>query len=275
MRTKPNLQVLAELWSAILKGVLPLAILALLVLVSCSEEKKAVAPAPPDVEVVDVVQKDVPVFQEWVAQLNGDTNAVITPKVQGYVLSRNYREGFFVKQGDLLFTLDPRPFQATLDQAKGELAVAYANLSKTETDVARDTPLAAQSAIPQKQLDNDHAAEAASKAQVEAAKAMVQQAELNLAWTKVFSPIDGIAGTANSNVGDLVGTSTKMTTISKVNPIRAYFSLSENDYLQAPPRWLKSLREGRSVRIRFRSNSFRQTRSPTPKRVASSSLIET
>ena len=99
MRTKPNLQVLAELWSAILKGVLPLAILALLVLVSCSEEKKAVAPAPPDVEVVDVVQKDVPVFQEWVAQLNGDTNAVITPKVQGYVLSRNYREGFFVKQG--------------------------------------------------------------------------------------------------------------------------------------------------------------------------------
>jgi membrane fusion protein (multidrug efflux system) len=245
MRMKSNLQLLTGPGNSRLKGVLPVAILTLFVLVSCSEKKEAAAPAPPDVEVVDVVQKDVPVFHEWVAQLNGDTNAAITPKVQGYVLTRNYREGFFVKQGDLLFTLDPRPFQATLDQAKGELAVAYANLSKTETDVARDTPLAAQSAIPQKQLDNDHAAESAAKAQVEAAKAMVQEAELNLAWTKVFSPIDGIAGTANSNVGDLVGTSTKMTTISKVNPIRAYFSLSENDYLQSAAKVAEVVAQGK------------------------------
>jgi len=209
-----------------------LLIAVLLLLVGCEEKKAAGPPPPPDVEVADVVQKDVPIYSEWVAQLNGDTNAQITPKVQGYVLRLNYKEGSIVSKGQLLFEIDPRPFQASLDQAKADLAVAQANLSRTETDVARDTPLAAQNAIPQKQLDNDLAAQAAAKAQIEARKAVVEQAKLNLDWTKVYSPIDGIAGTATSQVGDLVGTTTKMTTVSTVNPIRAYFSVSENTYLQ-------------------------------------------
>ena len=200
-------------------------------LLACEKKEAAPPPAPPTVEVVDVIQQDVPIYSEWVAQLNGDVNAQITPKVQGYVLKKDYQEGTFVKKGDLLFELDPRPFVASLDQAKADLAMAQANLSRAETDVVRDTPLVQQSAIPQKQLDNDLAAQAAGKAQVEAGKAMVEQAKLNLEWTKVYSPVDGVAGLANSQVGDLVGTATKMTTVSTVNPIRAYFNVSETVYL--------------------------------------------
>jgi len=188
------------------------------------------------VKVVEVVQQDVPTYSEWIAQLNGDTNAEIVPKVQGYLLKQDYKEGFFVQKGQLLFELDARPFVAALDQAKAQLAVASAELSKTQTDVARDTPLAAQNAIPQKQLDNDKAAEAAATAQVDAGKAMVSQAQLNLEWTKVYCPIDGVAGVATAQVGDLVGPTTKMTTISKVDPIRAYFSISENQYLENAPK---------------------------------------
>lgn len=211
-------------------------------LLGCEEKKAPPPPAPPEVDVAEVIQQDVPIYNEWVAQLNGDVNAQIVPKVQGYLLKRNYQEGTFVKKGELLFEIDPRPFQASLDQAKADLATAEANLSRTETDVVRDTPLAAQNAIPQKQLDNDLAAQAAAKAQVEAGRAVVDQAKLNLDWTKVYSPIDGIAGTANSQVGDLVGTSTKMTTVSTVDPIRAYFSISESAYLQNAERIGAALR---------------------------------
>jgi membrane fusion protein, multidrug efflux system len=219
-----------------------LLLLSIAVTISCSEEKKAVAPPLPDVDVVDVVQQDVPIYSEYVAQLNGDINAQITPKVQGYLLRTNYKEGSFVKQGQLLFEIDPRPFAAALDQAKADLAVAQANLSRAETDVARDTPLVEQSAVPQKQLDNDLAAQAAGKAQVDAAKAMIEQAKLNLEWTKVYSPVNGIAGIANAQVGDLVGTTTKMTTVSTINPIRAYFSISENLYLEFAERIAAVLR---------------------------------
>jgi membrane fusion protein, multidrug efflux system len=208
-----------------------------LLLFSGCEKKEAVAPpSPPSVKVVEVIQKDVPIYSEWVAQLNGDTNAQIMPKVQGYVLRKNYQEGFFVSKGQLLFEIDPRPFEAALHQSEAQVAVAKADLSKAETDRARDTPLAAQSAIPQKQLDNDISAEDASKAQVDAANAMLEQAQLNLEWTKVYCPIDGVAGVANSQVGDLVGPATKMTTISQVDPIRAYFSIAENAYLQSAAR---------------------------------------
>lgn len=208
----------------------------LLLIPGCEKKKPSVAPRPPSVKVVDVLQQDVPIFTEWVAQLNGDTNAEITPKVEGYLLKKNYWEGAIVRKGQLLFEIDPRPFEAALNQAKAQVAVAKAELSRTETNRVRDTPLAAQNAIPQKQLDNDISAEAAAKAQVEAANAMVEQAQLNLEWTKVYSPIDGVAGVANSQVGDLVGPSTKMTTISKVDPIRAYFSISEKDYLRVAER---------------------------------------
>jgi membrane fusion protein, multidrug efflux system len=200
-------------------------------LVGCAEKEKPAPPAPPEVTVATVVQQDVPIYNDWVAQLNGPVNAEITPKVQGYLLKQEYQNGFFVKKGQRLFELDPRQYEAALDAAKASVAGAEANLAKYQADVARDTPLAAQNAIPQKQLDNDTANRDAAVAQVLAEKASEQNAELNLAWTNVNSPIDGIAGVSNSQIGDLVGTATKMTTVSQVNPIWAYFNISESDFL--------------------------------------------
>ncbi|HTF69429.1 MAG TPA: efflux RND transporter periplasmic adaptor subunit [Edaphobacter sp.] len=203
----------------------------LLFITGCEKKEAPSPPPPPEVEVTDVVEQNVPIYQEWVAQLNGQINADITPKVQGYLIKKNYSEGFFVRKGQLLYEIDSRPFVAALDQSKAQVAMAEAQRSEAENNVVRDRPLAAESAIPQKQLDTDVSILAASTAQVDAAKASMAQAELNLAWTKVYSPIDGLAGISNSNVGDLVGTTTKMTTISQVNPIRAYFNISERDYL--------------------------------------------
>lgn len=209
--------------------------LALIAVVGCEKKEAAGPRPPPEVVVADVVQQNVPIYAEWVAQLNGPVNADITPKVQGYLLQQNYQNGFFVKKGQLLFTLDPRQYRAALDQAKAEVATAQANLAKADADVARDTPLAAQRAIPQKDLDTDITTQAAMAAQVQAAKAAADNAELNLAWTKVYSPIDGIAGASNSQIGDLVGTSTKMVTVSQVDPIWAYFNPSESLYLKFAP----------------------------------------
>jgi membrane fusion protein (multidrug efflux system) len=209
-------------------------ILALL-LTACEKKEEAAKPGPPEVGVMEPLQQDVPVFEEWVAQLNGPVNAEITPKVQGYLLRQNYQNGYFVKKGQLLFDLDPRQYQAAVDQSKADVAVAEANLVRVQADVARDTPLAAQSAIPQKQLDNDVAEQASWEAQLKAKKAALQNAELNLGWTKVYSPIDGIAGVSNAQVGDLVGTATKMTTVSQVNPIWAYFNISESKFLDIAP----------------------------------------
>jgi membrane fusion protein (multidrug efflux system) len=202
-----------------------------LLLTACEKNEAPREMPPPEVEVTDVVQRDVPIYQDFVAQLNGPINAEITPKVQGYLLQQNYPNGFFVKKGQLLFEIDPRPFVASLDQAKAQVAVAEAQLSSAQTNVTRDTPLVAQNAIPQKQLDSDLATLAANKAQLDATKAQMALAQLNLAWTKVYSPIDGIAGNATSQTGDLVGPSTKMTTVSEVNPIWAYFNISEVAYL--------------------------------------------
>jgi membrane fusion protein, multidrug efflux system len=202
-----------------------------LFLAGCDTKQEKPAMAPPEVKVAEVVQRDVPIYQEWVAQLNGPTNAQISPRVQGYLLKQDYRDGFFVKKGQLLYEIDSLPYQAALAQAKAQVAVAEANLSNANTNVARDKPLAAQNAIPQKQLDTDVATQAANQAQLDAAKAQLTQAELNLSWTKVYSPIDGIAGISSSQVGNLVGTSTNMTTVSQVNPIWAYFNISESDYL--------------------------------------------
>src|SRR6201992_19826 len=196
----------------------------------CKEKQQEPAAGPPEVEVTEVTQRNVPIYQEWVAQLNGRYNAVITPRVQGYLLRQNYRNGFFVKKGQLLYEIDPHAFEVAIASAKAQVAVAVANLSNADTNVARDKPLAAQSAIPQKQLDIDLATQAASKAQLDAAKAQLAQAQLNLTWTKVYSPIDGIAGLSTAQIGNLVGTSTVMTTVSQVNPIWAYFNISESDY---------------------------------------------
>jgi RND family efflux transporter MFP subunit len=208
---------------------------AALFLAACEKKDETPKPGPPEVSVVTPVQQNVPVYTEYVAQLNGPVNAEITPKVQGYLLRQVYQNGYFVKKGELLFELDPRQYQAALDQAKADVAVAEANLSRVQADVARDTPLAAQSAIPQKQLDNDVAEQQSWEAQLKAKQAALANAELNLGWTKVYSPIDGIAGVSNAQVGDLVGTSTKMTTVSQVNPIWAYFNISESTFLQFAP----------------------------------------
>jgi membrane fusion protein (multidrug efflux system) len=200
-------------------------------LIGCTTKQEKPAMEPPVVKVTKVLQRDVPIYQEWVAQLNGPTNAQISPRVQGYLLKQDYRDGFFVKKGQLLYEIDSHAYQAALAQAKAQVAVAAANLSNADTNVARDRPLAAQNAIPQKQLDTDVATQAANQAQLDAAKAELTQAELNLSWTNVYSPIDGIAGMSITQVGNLVGPTTNMTTISQVNPIWAYFNISESDYL--------------------------------------------
>lgn len=207
----------------------------LLLVVGCEKQEEKPRPSPPEVLFTEVLQQNVPITNEWVAQLNGPVNADITPKVQGYLLRQNYQNGYLVRKGQLLFELDPRQYQAALEEAKAQVAVAEANLARVTADVERDTPLAAQNAIPQKQLDNDLAFQQSWKSQVVAAKANQQNAELNLAWTKIYSPIDGIAGVANSQVGDLVGTTTKMATVSQVNPIWAYFNVSESSFLNVAP----------------------------------------
>jgi membrane fusion protein, multidrug efflux system len=202
-----------------------------LLLNGCRKEEQAPPPSPPDVEITDVIQQNVPIYSEWVAQLNGPNNAQISPRVQGYLLRQNYRNGFFVKKGQLLYEIDPRPFVVSVDQSKAQVAEAEANLSQAVTNVTRDRPLVAQNAIAQKQLDTDLATQAASQAAVDASKAALAQAQLNLSWTKVYSPIDGIAGVSTAQVGNLVGTTTSMTTISQVNPIWAYFNISETSFL--------------------------------------------
>lgn len=219
--------------------------LATLLITACEKKEAPREAPPPEVEVTDVVQRDVPTYQEFVAQLNGPINAEITPKVQGYLLKQNYQNGFFVKKGQLLFEIDPRPFVASLDQAKAQVAVSEAQLSNAQTNVARDTPLVAQNAIPRKQLDNDLAMLAANTAQLDATKAEMVQAQLNLAWTKVYSPINGIAGNAASQIGELVGPNTKMMTVSQVNPIWAYFNISEVAYL-ANAKKIEPLLRGRA-----------------------------
>jgi membrane fusion protein (multidrug efflux system) len=225
-------------------SLLVLTVVPLVLLLGCGKKEEAAKPTPPEVLVAEVVQQDVPIYGQWVATLSGPVNADITPKVQGYLLKQNYENGSFVKKGQLLFEVDPRPFVASLDQAKAEVARTQAQLDRYTADVQRDTPLAAQNAIPAKQLDTDLANQAAAKAQLQADKANQVNAELNLGWTKVYSPVDGIAGVANSQVGDLVGTTTKMATVSEVNPIWAYYNISETDYLANAAAISKILRSG-------------------------------
>ena len=207
-------------------------VLILTPLFGCNKEQVDAKVAPPEVEVVPVVQQDVPLFTECISTLDGYVNAQIQPQVTGYLLKQNYREGTTVHKGDLLFEIDPRPFEAALAQSQGQLAQAEAQLGKTKLDVARDTPLAKESAIPQAQLDNDIQANEAAGALVAAAKAQLDQAQLNLSFTKVRSLIDGIAGLAKGQIGDLVGQNTILTTVSQVQPIKAYFALSEQQYLK-------------------------------------------
>jgi membrane fusion protein (multidrug efflux system) len=205
-------------------------------LTGCGHHHASEAREPPAVLVTSVMQLDVPIYREWVAQLNGSVNAQISPKVSGYIIKRNYQEGYFVTRGKILFEIDARPLRASLDQAKAAVAGAAANLGNSQLNVARDTPLAKEKAIAQSQLDNDLQTMKANQAALDAALAEQQTAELNLGWTKVRSPIDGIAGVAAAQVGDLVSTTSVLTNVSQLDPIRAYFSISESDYLSIAPR---------------------------------------
>jgi len=200
----------------------------------CSNGKvrAAAPPPPPVVEVEPVIQKDVPVQGEWVGTLEGYVNAQIQPQVSGYLIRQDYHEGGLVRKGQLLFEIDPRPFQAVLDQAKGQLAQAEAQMANAELNVKRDIPEAEAHAIPQSQLDTDTQALRAAQASVQADQAAVEQATINLGYTKVTSLIDGIAGINTVQVGNLVGPSAVLTAVSQVSPIKVYFPISEQEYMR-------------------------------------------
>jgi len=195
-------------------------------------KKKSTAPPPPEVQVVTLAPTNVPIFEEWIGTLDGFVNAQIHAQVTGYLLTQNYAEGSEVKKGDLLFQIDPRPFQAALDQANAKLAQDKAQSGKAELDVKRYTPLAMEQAISQEELDDAIQANLAADAQVKADEAAVENAQLNLGFTKITSPIDGLAGIALAQTGDLVGQSGGvLTTVSTLNPIKVYFQISEQSYL--------------------------------------------
>ena len=205
---------------------------ALLWLAACKGKPHAIAPAPPLVEVTTVTQADVPLYHEWIGVLDGLVNAHIRAQVTGYLVSQNYREGDPIKKDDLLFEIDRRPFQAALDQAKGQLAQAEARLGKTELDVKRYAPLVKDKAISQEEYDDAVQANLEAQAAVVSAKAQVEQADLNLGFTRIRSPIDGIASIANGQIGDLVGPSTgELTTVSTVDPIKVYYNVTEQAYI--------------------------------------------
>jgi RND family efflux transporter MFP subunit len=250
------------------------AIVTTLFAAGCSRNTQAAGTVPPDVEVVPVVQKDVPIFSEWIGTLDGLVNADIKAQVSGYLMKQDYVEGSFVKKGQVLFEIDPRPFEATVAQAQGQLAqangqvgqaqaqltqaeaqvaVAQANQVRTQLDVDRYLPLAKEQAITQQDMDNATQNNLAAKAQVQSAKAQVETAKaqiqaaratvqaataavesahLSLGFTRLISPIDGIAGTAQQQVGALVSPlGGPVTTVSTVDPIKANITVSEREYL--------------------------------------------
>ncbi len=225
-----------------------LAVVLLIAVTHSGARPETKAPSPPAVEVVQAEQKDVPVYGEWIGTLDGLVNADVKAQVTGYLLRQEYREGSFVRKGQLLFEIDPRPFQAALDQAeaqvaqaKAQLANAEANQVRTQLDVDRYTPLAKAEAASQQDLDNAVQNNLAAKATVETAKAQIQSAQaaietarINLDFTRLTSPIDGVAGVAQLQVGALVSASSgSVTTVSTLDPIKAYFTISEQEYLEA------------------------------------------
>jgi membrane fusion protein (multidrug efflux system) len=200
--------------------------------VGCKSKQKAAAPPPPTVEVTTVTKADVPIYHEWIGSLDGLVNAQIRAQVTGYLVKQNYREGDPIKKGDLLFEIDPRPFKAALDRSKGLLAQAEARLGKTELDVKRYGPLVKDRAISQEEYDDAIQANLEAKAAVESAKAQVEQDQLNFDFTKILSPIDGIASIAKAQLGDLVGPATgELTTVSTIDPIKAYYNVTEQAYI--------------------------------------------
>jgi RND family efflux transporter MFP subunit len=213
---------------------LPVAIstVALLAYVGCSSNAERPAPPPPAVTVTPVIEADVPITQEWVGTMAGNTDADIRPKVDGFLLTRIYDEGSYVEKGQVMFQLDKRQAQAAVEQATGSLERARAALGQAQIDVRRYTPLVAQRAVSQAELDKAKSAEAAGTASVDGDQAVLDNAKLNLGWTTVTSPISGIAGVAKVGIGDLITPNTVMTTVSSVNPIYVDVNIAEQDYLR-------------------------------------------
>jgi membrane fusion protein, multidrug efflux system len=208
--------------------------LASTMLSGCESKNASANAAPPPAMPVSVVkadQKDVPVTGEWVGTLDGYVNAQIQPQANGYLIKQNYREGSPVEKGQVLFEIDPRPFEAALHQAEGQLGQAKAQLALANINVTRDTPLAEARAIAKSQLDNELQQKAQAEAGVETAEAAVDTAKLNLGFTQVRSLISGIAGQATTQVGNLVSTQSVLTSVSQLNPIKVYFSISDSEYL--------------------------------------------
>lgn len=210
-----------------------LSITPILGLTGCNRGQAAIRLPDTEALVAAPVQRDVPVHNDWVATTDGYVNAEIRPQVSGYIIRQDYKEGAVVRRGEVLFEIDPRPFQAALDRAKGELAQAEAQLGKSTLDVERDTPLAEKKAIPKEKLDNEIQAKLAAQAAVAAGQAVVERAELDLGWTKVTSLVDGVAGIAEVQMGNLVGPQVRLTSVSQLDPIKVYFPVSEQEYLRA------------------------------------------
>jgi membrane fusion protein (multidrug efflux system) len=215
-----------------MKAPFPSAFLLLTLCLACGQEAPP-QPPPVDVVVADVVQKDVPITMEQIGTIEGAVDAEIRAQVSGYLISRDYAEGTEVEKGALLFQIDPRAYQAALEQARGDLGRAQAALTKSRQDVARYTPLAEQGAVSQQELDNALQAARSGEASVQTARAAVEKAELDLAFTEIRSPIDGIAGVARAQLGNLVGPSDPepLTTVSQLDSVRVAFPLSEREYL--------------------------------------------
>lgn len=213
-----------------LRGTAVAAASALLVLAACGKPELPKAPTP-EVLTVRVATENVPIYGEWVGTTAGFVNAQIRPKVEGYLLKQIYRNGAVVQKDELMFEIDPRQFQAQVESARGDLGRAQAALGRSKQNVARYTPLAARGAVSQKELDDAIQSERANQASVESAQAALDQAKLNLGWTKIHSPIDGVAGIAVAQIGDLVSPTTVLTTVSTIDPIKVDFPISEQQYL--------------------------------------------
>ena len=202
--------------------------------VGCSKKEAPPPPPPPEVQVAEVVKKDVPIYIELVGSTLGSEDIEIRPRVEGYLVSMDFIEGSFVRKGQLLYRIDPQPLEAALAEAKADLATAQARLDKTKNDVARYRPLAQRQAVSQQELDNALSAQEAAEAQVAAHNAKIAKAKLDLAYTSVTSPIDGLIGTTQKKVGSLVsrGETTPLTTVSQINPILFRCAIAESEYLR-------------------------------------------
>ena len=235
MTVWPSRNAGATYFSAVISFIfLSIFILGTTLITGCEKNASAAsAGAPPamKVSVVKAKQADVPVTGEWVGTLDGYVNAQIQPQASGYLIRQDYTEGSQVHQGQVLFEIDPRPFQAALDQAQGQLGQAQAQLGLAQINVKRDTPLADARAIARSQLDNEIQQQAQAQAAVKTAEAAVATANLNLGFTKVRSLITGVAGQATTQVGNLVSTQSTLTSVSQLDPIKVYFSISDGEYL--------------------------------------------